>query len=282
MKSLSICVLYGATAVCYNLISKYLMSSLHLPPFFFLSCQSFLVVLFTLAFKKSLTLTQYASLLPMTLFNFGNLAFGLVGMNFVSLPMYVCIRKLTTLVVFCVDFKFDNALSTLGVVLITCGGLIAGAYDSTGSFAGYGIVFCSVLMNAGQLVYAKELNKKGFEADSVYFYSTCIGFPLACFASFLWEFEELGSVLNFGAGLLGVGCCSSILASLMTVVCSGKVSPIATSVTGNFKDAFSMVLGLVIFQEKHNRLFLYGLVVSTLGAIVYSYSKLKPLHQKPT
>lgn len=282
MKSLSICVLYGATAVCYNIISKYLMSSLQLPPFFFLTCQSFLVVLFTLMFKKPLTTKHFFSLLPMTVFNLGNLAFGLVGMNFVSLPMYVCIRKLTTLVIFCIDFQFDDVLSTLGVGLITCGGLFAGAYDSSGSFFGYAIVFCSVLMNAGQLIYAKELNKQGFEADSVYFYSTCIGFPLACLASFVWEFEEFHSFGKFEAGLLVIGCCSSILASLMTLVCSGKVSPIATSVTGNFKDAFSMFLGLVIFQEKQNSLFLYGLVVSTTGAIVYSYSKLKPLHQKPT
>ena len=280
MNNLSICVLYGSASVGYNLISKYLMIGLKLPPFFFLSCQSILVLLATLLFKLPLSPQDLPKILPMTLFSIGNLAFGLIGMNYISLPMYVCIRKLATIIVFAIDFHFENRLCNLGVLLITCGGLFAGINDSSGTFFGYFIVFCSVLMNVGQLVYSKALNEKGLSVNYVYSYSTCLGLPLALFCCLSYEvfpLKELGA--NEGV-LLFIGCLSSILASFMTVTCSGKVSPIATSITGNLKDALSMLLGLFLFKEHFTGLFLIGLLTSSLGAALFSYSKLKTLNAK--
>jgi drug/metabolite transporter (DMT)-like permease len=280
MNNLSICLLYGTVSVGYNLISKYLMSGLKFPPFFFLSCQSILVLFITLVIKLPLSIHDFFKIVPMTLFFIGNLAFGLIGMNFVSLPMYVCIRKLATMIVFCIDFNFKNKLCTFGVILITCGGLFAGFNDSTGTLFGYAIVFCSVLMNVGQLVYAKVLNEKGFSVKYVYCYSTCLGLPLALTSSYAYELITLSELNVNNTILLFIGCISSILASFMTVTCSGKVSPIATSITGNFKDAFSMLLGLFLFQEDFTDLFLIGLLISTFGAALFSYSKLNSLNLK--
>ena len=279
MNDISICVLYGLCSVFYNLSSKYLMSSLNLPPFFFLCCQEILIVFYLLITKVYLNSSHFLAILPMTLFFYGNLAFGLIGMHLISLPMYVCIRKLTTLVVFLTEYKSRTQETTFGVVLITLGGICAGIYDLTGSLMGYLVVFASVLMNVGQLIYSKKLADRGFDSNFVFMFSSALVLPLAMSSHYMNEkgFNEILLLLDSWdkLGYLLIGTITSALANFMTIYCSAKVSPIATSVSGNFKDAFSMFLGLVLFKEPFTEMFFYGLLLSTSGAAVFSYSKLK-------
>jgi drug/metabolite transporter (DMT)-like permease len=191
---------------------------------------------------------------------------------------------MTTLLVYLMDFKSQSLGSTLGVFFITFGGIFAGIHDLTGSVFGYCVVFASVVMNAGQLVYSKTLSDKGYDSNYVFFYSSVLVFPMALVSNLTQELPiiNLSSVLDTSQKLLSIflGITASVLANFMTIYCSARVSPIATSVSGNFKDAFSMFLGLFLFQEPFTEYFFYGLLLSTTGAGLFSYSKLKSLSSK--
>lgn len=66
-----------------------------------------------------------------------------------------------------------------------------------------------------------------------------------------------------------------VLNNYTLFLCSSKISPMATSVTGNLKDGVSMIIGLIAFPDVvPTQMFLIGLTTSMMGALVYTGAKL--------
>lgn len=280
---ITLCAAYGLISIVNNLSNKYLVSKYVLSPFFLLFAQEFLVILtFPLCRSRTSSKTLMKSL-PVSIFFFGNICFGLIGMKYVNLPMYICIRKLTTPIIYSINIWQSGkitAKSAFGVLFITLGGITAGINDISSDFFGYFIVLLSVIMNTLQLIYMNSLYTEGLNIVSVYFCASIYILPVsfACCSFFEQNlFETLGKVNNYnGEFMLFVGSCSSACSNFLMILCTSKVSPIATSITGNIKDIFSMFIGILIFSDTFSFPFYLGLCFSTCGASLYTYDKLFP------
>ncbi|OMJ65949.1 hypothetical protein SteCoe_37383 [Stentor coeruleus] len=280
--TMQICLSYAIASIINNISNKHLISSYKFPAFFLLFNQQLLVLLALPLSKVKISTRVFIKTIPLGLMFLGNLGLGLLGMRYVNLPMYVCIRKTTTMVVYMINilqYKKHSFGISLGVLFITLGGFVAGIADITADYLGYAIVFGSVLMNAAQLVYANWLSEYGFDTLSIFFSSSMTVIPLSWVLS--WSFEGgIGvgyKLATWNDAILGVliGCGSSALANFLMVLCATKVSPMATSVTGNMKDICSMIIGLLVFSDAQlTGPFACGLVLSTLGAGIYSCSKI--------
>lgn len=79
---------------------------------------------------------------------------------------------------------------------------------------------------------------------------------------------------GFWAGLVACSC-GSVVLQFATQITAGRVSPLATSVTGNMKGVFAMVLGLFLFEDSdRSPMVLLGLAVSVAASGAYSWIKL--------
>ena len=75
--------------------------------------------------------------------------------------------------------------------------------------------------------------------------------------------------------------CSSwaVILVFSITVAAGKVSPLATSVTGNLKDVFGMGFGMLIWTNAdRSPKVVTGLLVSVFASGVYSVLKLRESH----
>ena len=280
MPNLVICLFYGFFSVLNNLANKQLMSKFEFPASFLLFSQELLILLSYPIFRFPISKSSLKACLPLSFFFLGNIGFSLLGMKYVNLPMYVCIRKTTTLVIFLIT-KLEKKKTTfgsfLGVFFITLGSVVAGFNDLNGDFFGYFIAFVSVFMNALQLVCANNLSLQGFESFTIFFSVSIVVFPISFVLNIRNTdfFQVFGkSITNFELLALVVGTGSSVIANFFMILCSTQVSPIATSVTGNIKDIFSMIIGIFAFSDvKLSFSFVNGLIFSTVGAGIYSYCK---------
>jgi solute carrier family 35 len=271
-----------------NLTSKALIANYFTSPCLFLLIVQHTMIAFYGYYKKyKVNWDEFRECFYISIFSLGNVAFGSIGMHYVNLPMYVALRKLCTAEIFVIDvyvfkqpYKWTCAAGVLG---ISVGTLVAGFNDLTSDTYGYAIVFVANLMNALLLISVRHSNTKVPTLRSFKQVYICSIISIPCTVILCYTFEEhisLGSSLYSHtpsflgimayAGLLGVFC------NYMLFKCASEVSPIATSVTGNAKDLASMSIGLFAFSDvKPNFLFLTGLFISVLGALVYTLGSLR-------
>lgn len=145
------------------------------------------------------------------------------------------------------------------------------------------LVLIANIMNTCLLYSAKNLKMRSSTngAFSQLYYSAILSIPLILFSIyFTSENIELKSnsqytsykflICIFIAGV--VAFCSNIGVFL----CATQNSPMATTITGNIKDLVSVMIGLVAFSDANpSPMFLGGLGCSSLGALVYSSTKIK-------
>ncbi|OMJ67593.1 hypothetical protein SteCoe_35206 [Stentor coeruleus] len=286
MKDIHLCALYGIAATMMNITSKTLIANYSVnPSFIILLIQHIIIVIYGLTKHYIISWSEAQECILISLYSLGNIVFGGIGMRYVNLPMYITLRKLCTAEIFIIDTIFYKQpykySCVIGVAGISLGALIAGYNDLTSDAFGFIIVFLANLMNALlllQIRYAKErvFSLKSFK--QVYICSL-ISIPYTIILYF--TAEEYVSVglspyshtweLYFAivfAGVLGVFC------NFLLFKCANEISPMATSVTGNAKDFISMLIGLVAFKDVNpNFLFMFGIFVSFLGAMIYSVGK---------
>ena len=288
MSPLKLCFAYAFMSVISNISAKNLVSQYHFPSFFLLVTQGLLILLAYPLSNSPISSKILIKSLPISVLFLGNLGLGLIGMKYVSLPMYICIRKMTTLIIYIINSlqgKTSSIGISVGVLFITLGGVIAGINDITGDLFGYCIVLGSVIMNAMQLIYANKLFTQAYNTISIFFCASIslipVSYSLSSFleGSVLDLYREISLDSNSLIALL-IGCSSSGLANYLMILCTSEISPIATSVSGNFKDIICIIIGIVAFQDVTLTLpFVLGLISSTLGALVYTYCKLQEIYQ---
>lgn len=192
------------------------------------------------------------------------------------------LRKLTTLLLLllqAVKGHRPSLLSSLGVLFIVIGALVAGSFDATVSLYSLVLVLVEDVCTAAryELVHLLVDEKTSPMQLTVQTYLVCL--PVAALAALCCE--SPGTLNSAGImGNLGSALCA-ILSTIAVNLCAAYTSPLATSVTGNMKDILSVAVGLLVFQEgRITSGFVTGLLLSVLGACVYSYASIRALMAK--
>lgn len=192
------------------------------------------------------------------------------------------LRKLTTLLLLLLQAAKGHRpslLSSLGVLFIVLGALVAGSFDLTVSLYSLALVLVEDVCTAAryELVHLLSDEKTSPMQLTVQTYLVCL--PVAVLAALC--FESAGVLDSVGIlGNVGSALCA-ILSTVAVNLCAAYTSPLATSITGNMKDILSVAVGLLVFQEGQiTSGFITGLVLSVLGACVYSYASIRTLMAK--
>ncbi|EQC28851.1 hypothetical protein SDRG_13363 [Saprolegnia diclina VS20] len=204
-----------------------------------------------------------------------------VCMRLVNMPMYLVLRRLTTLKVLFMEIVVlkkvipDAMKAALFVTAI--GSLLAGYHDASYDLLGYILVFAQNCMTAGSLVLSKQSTLPPL---LVVFTNSLVGAVLLTPPAIYYEYStvhafalELARPLTF-AGLFLVMSSVCLVYQVAIQLCTTKTSALATSVTGNVKDLASTGLGFLFFPDAVTDAWhVLGVGVSFVGAYAFSYLK---------
>lgn len=207
----------------------------------------------------------------------------------------MALRKLSTLVVFLWDIFINNKkielLSSIGILFIGTGALIAGVTskqynDLTYDLKGYCFVCIANLLTAGYLQLSNKLANKHPEMTAIVqsYYNGLLSLPLVFVLIYALEEHVIFATHPYTLSstfLIGLFMVSTVgfLSSFSSFLCTTQVSPMATTITGQLKvtstqDFISMFIGIISFPDViPTPLFISGLCISSLGALIYSIGK---------
>lgn len=225
-----------------------------------------------------------------------NVICGLYGLRRVNIPMFLAIRRTSTFIVFCSDVfilkRSTTQWRTIGVVLITFGGVTAVVHSiqlgaPQDDYSGYLFV---VLNNVFTVLYFQlvkilsEYDSKSFTAEAQSFYTSLCSIPVLVLLIPLIEPISYSEVVFRPESFYIVLGVSSILGCVLTFsqsLCTLVNSPIAMTISGNMKDVFLTIVGLLLFNNiLVTPQLLLGITLSLLGASIYSYDKYQELKFK--
>ncbi|NWQ67193.1 S35D3 protein, partial [Neopipo cinnamomea] len=202
-----------------------------------------------------------------------------------SLPMYVVFKRclpLVTLVTGALVLR-DGMPSPgvlVAVLITTCGAALAGAGDLTGDAMGYVTGVLAVLIHAAYLVLIQKTSVDSEYGPLTAQYAIAVSatpFLIICsFASMdsinVWSFpgwKDPAMVCIFIACVL-ISCAMNFT----TLHCTYINSAVTTSFVGVVKSIATITVGMVAFNDvEPTRLFIAGVVVNTLGSIIYCVAK---------
>ncbi|XP_019404180.1 PREDICTED: solute carrier family 35 member D3, partial [Crocodylus porosus] len=202
-----------------------------------------------------------------------------------SLPMYVvfkrCLPLATLLLGVLVLHNGAPSPGVLAAVLVTtCGAALAGAGDLSGDLMGYVTGVLAVVVHAAYLVLIQKTS-----ADSDYgpltaqYVIAVSATPLLIICSFasmdainVWSFpgwKDPAMTCIFIACVL-IGCAMNFT----TLHCTYINSAVTTSFVGVVKSIATITVGMVAFDDvEPTKLFIAGVVVNTLGSVIYCVVK---------
>ncbi|XP_036270198.1 solute carrier family 35 member D3 [Pipistrellus kuhlii] len=256
------CLTSSAAALSLELLRR--LGLIAVPPFGLSLARSFAAVTVLSTLQSSLTLWSLRGL---------------------SLPMYVvfkrCLPLVTMLIGVLVLKNGAPSPGVLGAVLITtCGAALAGAGDLTGDPLGYVTGALAVLVHAAYLVLIQKASADTRHGPLTAQYAIAISAtPLLVVLSFastdaihVWAFpgwKDPAMVCIFAACVL-IGCAMNFT----TLHCTYINSAVTTSFVGVVKSIATITVGMVAFSDvAPTSLFIAGVVVNTLGSVIYCVAK---------
>lgn len=234
---------------------------------------------------------RFRTLWPLAALGCGNQVVGFVGMRHVSLPMYLVLRRLTTVVTLVLEWLVQGKVApwrqqaAIGAMMV--GTLVAGRNDLGSSLFGYTFVMCQNCISAANFVVMNKAKKEGGDGltrwEMVHFNALA---SLPILAPFLAASGELNGLAEFVGWRDPVFCatfcficCCTLVYQIAAVTCATKLSALAASITGNCKDLLSTLVGFVIFSDSNiSPGGAVGFVLSFAGVWAFGYFKL--LEQK--
>ncbi|KAJ0412160.1 hypothetical protein ATCC90586_005773 [Pythium insidiosum] len=223
--------------------------------------------------------------LPLVALNVGNTVLGFAAMRIVNMPMYLVLRRLTTLKVLLLEWlvlrKPLSKSIRVALLVSTFGSLLASSTDVTSAQWGYVLVLLQNVCSAGSLTFSKE---SGLDSRQLVLLNSSAGAVICGALAWLLEGGP-DVVLRHPAlqdpaflALALLMCCTCVLYQFAIMICTLRNSALATSVTGNVKDLLSTVCGFVYFHDVQVRAAnVAGVAVSLLGAYTFSYVKYQAL-----
>ncbi|XP_068003447.1 solute carrier family 35 member D3 [Melanerpes formicivorus] len=202
-----------------------------------------------------------------------------------SLPMYVVFKRCLPLVTLLTGaLVLRDGMPSPGVLIAvlitTCGAALAGAGDLTGDAMGYVTGVLAVLIHAAYLVLIQKTSVDSEYGPLTAQYAIAVSatpFLIICsFASMdsinVWSFpgwKDPAMVCIFIACIL-ISCAMNFT----TLHCTYINSAVTTSFVGVVKSIATITVGMVAFNDvEPTRLFIAGVVVNTLGSVIYCVAK---------
>ncbi|MEE6509484.1 hypothetical protein FKM82_026432 [Ascaphus truei] len=202
-----------------------------------------------------------------------------------SLPMYVVFKRCLPLVTLLIGvLVLRNGMPSIGVlfavVITTCGTALAGAGDLSGELVGYITGVLAVLVHAAYLVI---IQKTSIDSDhgplTAQYIIAVTATPLLIICSFAsmdlinaWSFpgwKDPAMVCTFIACTL-IGCAMNFT----TLHCTYINSAVTTSFVGVVKSIATITVGMLAFNDvEPTSLFIAGVVVNTVGSVIYCIAK---------
>ncbi|KAE9012174.1 hypothetical protein PR003_g16905 [Phytophthora rubi] len=234
-------------------------------------------------------------LLPLMALHLSNMLLGFASLRVVNLPMYLVLRRLTTITVMLIEWlvlhKVISGSIKIAILVSSAGSLIAGSADVGMSDVrgGYTLVLLQNLCTAMSLAFSKE---SALTPSQLVILNSTAGAVCCSLLGFIFERDEVLAFPYLGdprfiAGML-VMCSMCVLYQFSVQLCTLRTSALTTSVTGNIKDLFATVGGYLLFPDAptHAANFV-GVALSFIGAYSFSYMRYRamvrpasPPHQK--
>jgi len=208
---------------------------------------------------------------------------GLAALQYVNVPMYSALRRITTCIVMVGEevilkkyYPIDEQIS---VYLMVFGAMIGSWGDLTFDAFGYALTTLNCVVTALYLVYIpKKTNETGLTQWGLMYYNNIMSIPFMIVIIYFTEWEYLLQYNQWTSGAFWFCFLASTLQAFLLnyfiFLCSLVNSPLTTSITGQLKNIFQLLLGLVIFHDVIMTVILgMGLAISTLASIWYAIIK---------
>ncbi|CAM4534445.1 solute carrier family 35 member D3 [Lepidochelys kempii] len=290
---IGVAVAHGLISGSLNILLKFLLSRHHFAFLTLLQCLSSALAALSLALLRRLGLVAlpafglslarpFAAVAALSTLQSSLTLWALRGL---SLPMYVVFKRclpLATLLLGVLVLKNGGpSAGVLGAVLITtCGAALAGAGDLTGDPVGYVTGALAVLVHATYLVLIQKTSADSDYGPLTAQYVIAVSatpFLIICsFASMdsinVWSFpgwKDPVMTCTFIACVF-FGCAMNFT----TLHCTYINSAVTTSFIGVVKSIATITVGMVAFNDvAPTKLFIAGVVVNTLGSVIYCVVK---------
>ncbi|XP_015279792.1 PREDICTED: solute carrier family 35 member D3, partial [Gekko japonicus] len=238
--------------------------ALDLPPFGFSLARLFAGVTVLSTLQSSLTLWSLRGL---------------------SLPMYVVFKRCLPLVTLLIGaLVLKNGIPSVGVLvavlITTVGAALAGAGDLTGDPIGYVTGVLAVLVHAAYLVLIQKASTDSDYGPLTAQYAIAVSAtPFLIIFSFasldainVWSFPgwKDPTMACIFIACVFIGCAMNFT----TLHCTYINSAVTTSFVGVLKSIATITVGMVAFSDvQPTKLFIAGVVVNTMGSIIYCVAK---------
>ena len=298
LRALTISAAFGTVSVCTSFSFKAIFSAYKFDATFtLLGLQMLLTLLFCtflrincagvagLEVPKQLDgATLRASLLPGLLF-VGNIAVGFYGIKLVSIPMFLTVRRTTTIFTLLAEYlvlgRVASPAVAFGVLLTVMGAVVAGSESLTTDWLGFLYTLGNNAMTAASWSATKRFSDvHGLTRFGLTYYNATVALPLCILLAI--GTGEVPYILSH-PHLMNPGCIAALLGASslgvlmnwVTFLAVTQTSPLATSVTGNVKDIGATFLGAAIFRDFEPTLAkVVGIAISFVGSAVFSIAKL--------
>ncbi|UJR14590.1 hypothetical protein I4U23_001585 [Adineta vaga] len=281
---------YGICSGLITVVNKIVLTSYGFPSFQLLAIGQLLISilvlytarLFNIVYFPPFSTNVVNKIMPLPIFFFGNLIFGLGGTQAVSLPMFTAIRRFSIwMTMIGEQFILKERVSLIAqasVYLMVIGALIASGDDLTFNWFGYTFLFVNNLSTAIQGVVIKQkLVNKDFNQNGLLFYNSFLLLGPMIIITLLTEdlhkvwnynqYRDIGFICAFF-----LSCLMGFLLNYSTMLCTNYNSPLTTTVVGACKNLFVTYFGMFIGGDYVFSIVNFiGLNISALGSLVYTW-----------
>eukprot|EP01087_Luapelamoeba_hula_P021530 TRINITY_DN7551_c0_g1_i1.p1 TRINITY_DN7551_c0_g1~~TRINITY_DN7551_c0_g1_i1.p1 ORF type:complete len:347 (-),score=59.67 TRINITY_DN7551_c0_g1_i1:67-1107(-) len=215
------------------------------------------------------------------------LVLGMFALQAVSIPMYTTLRRVSTFFVMLIEYMILGTRNTSSVQaavgVMVLGALIAGADSFESDYIAYLIV---MLYNLATAIYIVLIGKLARQTNlsnwGLSFYNAITCGPVVLLLTIATGelqtcYEERDVWLN-NSGFLVSTLGSTVLAFALNFTIFWNTScnsPLTQSVTGQFKDIATVVVGVALFGDNlvQEPLKLVGVVLGFSASVGYAYAK---------
>nr|XP_028579364.1 solute carrier family 35 member D3 [Podarcis muralis]XP_028579366.1 solute carrier family 35 member D3 [Podarcis muralis] len=290
---ISVAVAHGVFSGSLNILLKFLITRYHFAFLTLLQCltsSTAALSLEVLRRRGALDMPPFGFSLArlfagVTLLSTLQSSLTLWSLRGLSLPMYVVFKRCLPLVTLLIGvLVLKNGIPSVGVLvavlITTCGAALAGAGDLTGDPIGYLTGVLAVLVHAAYLVLIQKTSADSDYGPLTAQYAIAVSAtPFLIILSFasmdainVWSFpgwKDPAMTCTFIVCVV-IGCAMNFT----TLHCTYINSAVTTSFVGVVKSIATITVGMVAFSDvEPTKLFIAGVVVNTIGSIIYCVAK---------
>jgi len=289
-KKFASAIFYGVASLMITLANKIVLTSYKFSSFQTLALGQLVVTIIFIKLAKHFHLLKVSNfdyrtgwkVIPLAIFYFGNLLFGLGGTKSLNLPMFSVLRRFSILMTMYGEYyvlkKRNSIYVRFSVYMMVLGAIVAALNDLTFDVFGYAFIMFNNFFTAANGIYTKkklDTSELG-EYDLLYYNAVFTIFPLIFLIFFsgevskLYEYDEWS---NMGFWFFFI--LSSIMGFILNyswMLCTRFNSPLTTTVIGCLKNILVTYIGMFIGGDYvFSNLNFLGLTISSFASVFYSY-----------